>query len=37
MEIAHCFTPNLLKEVAGALGGIGGSFFGSIITAMIGC
>ncbi|KAF4416173.1 hypothetical protein FACUT_12828 [Fusarium acutatum] len=34
---SHCFTPNVLKEVAGALGGIGGSFFGSIVTAMIGC
>ncbi|KAF5974440.1 hypothetical protein FBULB1_7790 [Fusarium bulbicola] len=33
----HCFTPNLLKEVAGALGGIGGSFFGTFVTAMIGC
>ncbi|KAL9562022.1 hypothetical protein ACKAV7_013945 [Fusarium commune] len=31
---SNCFGPNLLKEVAGALGGIGGSFFGSIIAAM---
>ncbi|KAG7404969.1 hypothetical protein Forpe1208_v014655 [Fusarium oxysporum f. sp. rapae] len=34
---SNCFGPNLLKEVAGALGGIGGSFFGSIIAAMVGC
>ncbi|KAF5565392.1 hypothetical protein FNAPI_1707 [Fusarium napiforme] len=33
----HCFTPNLLKEVAGAMGGIGGSFFGNLVTGMIGC
>ncbi|KAF4331904.1 hypothetical protein FBEOM_14313 [Fusarium beomiforme] len=32
----HCLTPNVLKEVAGAVGGIGGSFFGSVVTGMIG-
>ncbi|EXK77315.1 hypothetical protein FOQG_17976 [Fusarium oxysporum f. sp. raphani 54005] len=34
---SHRFIPNVLKEVAGALGGIGGSFFRYIVTAMIGC
>ncbi|EXA34129.1 hypothetical protein FOVG_14977 [Fusarium oxysporum f. sp. pisi HDV247] len=34
---SHRFTPNVLKEVAGALGGIGSSFFRYIVTAMIGC
>ncbi|KAG7418681.1 hypothetical protein Forpi1262_v016435 [Fusarium oxysporum f. sp. raphani] len=34
---SHCFTPNVLEEVAGALGGVGGSFFGYVVTSMIGC
>ncbi|KAF4499438.1 hypothetical protein FAGAP_4369 [Fusarium agapanthi] len=34
---SHCFTPNLLKEVTGALRGIGGSFFRTLVTAMISC
>lgn len=37
MKIANCLGPTILKEVASAFGGVGGSFFGSVFAGMVGC
>jgi hypothetical protein len=37
MTKANCLGPSILKEVASALGGVGGSFFGSVLASMVGC